>query len=45
MAELIWQCPYAPIYCYKIIDCDLCWNYLSLEIYGVQQILEDLENG
>jgi prophage tail gpP-like protein len=42
MDNTLWQCPYAPIECTKIIDCSLCWDYLSLEIYGIQQILDKL---
>lgn len=40
--DSIWQCPYAKVYCYKVCDCGLCWNYLSLEIYGIERILEEL---
>lgn len=42
MENVFWQCPYAPIYCYKVEDCSLCWHYLSLEIYGIQELLERL---
>ena len=41
----LWQCPYSPVICDKIVDCNLCWNYLSLEIYGIQQIAEELQYG